>query len=145
MFDGFVARRKDATNGANTDIPAVAAGTNGGRVSEPATGVAPGMGNPDASGGTVDAGRSVDQPNREPVPSAAGVDAETVTNQPQAIANITPEATETIAQDDQKRTKAVERISKGSAYFSNGLKAQQFIAQNGLKEIPALSCGLAAS
>uniref|UniRef100_UPI00258C3503 hypothetical protein n=1 Tax=Acidithiobacillus sp. TaxID=1872118 RepID=UPI00258C3503 len=35
---------------------------------------------------------------------------------------------------DQKRAKAIERIAKGTAYFSNGLKAQQFIVQNGLKD-----------
>jgi hypothetical protein len=35
---------------------------------------------------------------------------------------------------DDKRAKAIGSIAKGSAYFSNGLKAQQFIAKNGLKD-----------
>lgn len=235
VFDGFVARRKDAIDGKSTDLPAVAAGADRSRVSEPASGVASGVGATDAAGGAVDAWRAGNQPGREPVSSAAGVDAEAVTNQaqaldtraqnatktvatkpetpddiatrewaanyskvtgdiqaasdkdieradgyaakmitghqkaafagdqaakdmissisaeqagfaqelqrrksetnkPQALANIAPAATETIAPADQKRAKAIERIAKGSAYFSNGLKAQQFIAQNGLKD-----------
>ena len=35
---------------------------------------------------------------------------------------------------DQKRPKAIERIAKGTAYFSKPLKAQEFITKNGLKE-----------
>lgn len=88
-------------------------------------------------------GESHSEANRERLRAArAAVEAEaparSETQQPERKANrpktISKEDAEHLFGVDQKREKALERIAKGRAWFSDQKKAQAFITKNGLKD-----------
>lgn len=118
VFDGFVARRKDANDSRTTDVSSVLPTTTGSRADQPGASLAPAVGATGTAGAAVDAGRAGDQPGREPVSSAGGVDATPVTKASN-VQDPTPRADTPPAQARVETSPAVA----GDAAAATGLPA----------------------